>query len=154
MITIHETPELSHNLLLDLLGTGELVGDLLWELFGEPVLGDADGFVDSPQGILDIDLVPVGAEDEADAGIFMGLSDGVVEEIEVEIHLAGVLGLEGADLQLHGHETGEPPVIEEQVDEVVLFAGRYLVLIADEGKSEAELEEDVSDAGVSPPAKT
>ena len=46
------------------------------------------------------DLVLGLAEDKADTGLVVGMAQQVVDRGEVEIHLAGELGLEGASLKL------------------------------------------------------
>ena len=52
----------------------------------------------------------------------------VVEQVEVEIHLARELRLEGADLEIEGDERLEEAVIEEQINEILLLAQREAVL--------------------------
>ena len=49
------------------------------------------------------------ADDDADGGVFAGEPFLRVEGFEVELHLAFVLGLEGADLEVNGHERPQPP---------------------------------------------
>ena len=46
----------------------------------------------------------------------------LVQEVQVEIHLAGVLGLERSDFQIERHQGLEKAVVEEQIDEVLLAA--------------------------------
>jgi len=48
----------------------------------------------------------------------------VVEQIQVEIHLAGVFRLERADPQFERHQGLEEAVVEEQVNKVFLLAQR------------------------------
>jgi hypothetical protein len=78
----------------------------------DAVFGDADGFGGVTQGVFDGGLFLALAEDDADGGGLAVFADGVVEEREVELHLADVFGLEFADLEFDGDEAAEPPVEE------------------------------------------
>src|SRR5262249_27110594 len=66
----------------------------------------------------------------------------IVYYAQVEVHLAGVLGLEGPFLQVDDHERPQPEVVEEQVDVEVLITDFDAVLPADEGEPLTEFEQE------------
>ena len=59
-----------------------------------------------------------------------------------KVHLARELWLEGTDLEIEGDERLEESVIEEEVDEILLFPQGDAVLPADEAKAVAEFKEE------------
>lgn len=52
-------------------------------------------------------------------------------------YFADKLGQELTDLQFDGHQTSQTPVIEQQVDEVLLILHLQTVLAADKGEAPA-----------------
>ncbi len=56
------------------------------------------------------------AEDKADTGLVVGMAQQVVDRREIEIHLAGELGLEGNNLEIYYQITSQFKVIKEEVD--------------------------------------
>ena len=74
----------------------------------------------------------------------------VVEQVQVEIHLAREFRLERADFQVEGDERLEEAVVEEQVDEILLLPEREPVLAADETEAVAEFEQEGLQAGDEP----
>src|SRR2546426_4175502 len=64
----------------------------------------------------------------------------VVQGRQVELHLPDVFWKEFPDLKLNCHEGTQAPVIEQQVDEVVLLAHREPVLAAHEGEHSTHLQ--------------
>ena len=104
----------------------------LGKLGNDGVGGDADGAPGAAQGVFDHGHVLVPADDDADRRVlalhaFLG-----IEGFQVEFHLALVLGLEAADLQLYGHQAAESAMKEQEVDEVLVATDLDAVLVADE----------------------
>src|ERR1019366_4389950 len=64
---------------------------------------------------------------------------------QVEVHLAGVLGLELAGLELDDDGAAEPEVEEQQVDVEVLATDFEVHPASHEREADAELEEKVAD---------
>ena len=81
---------------------GETPFELRRQLGLHFVFGDADGVLLRLERILDLHIVLLGAEDNADRRTVVGGMLGVFEEIEVEVHQACELGLEGAEFQIIG----------------------------------------------------
>ena len=71
----------------------------------------------------------------------------LVEQVQVEVHLAGVFRLERPDLQFEGHQCFQEAVVEQEVDEILLAPERQAVLAADETEAVAELEQEIPQAG-------
>jgi hypothetical protein len=109
---------------------------------GQLVGRDADGLVQSAQRILGDDLVFVLAEDEPDGGLVRGVAQAVIHRIQVEIHLAGVLGPEAAHLQVDHDEAAQAQVIEEQINVEVLAPHLQVNLAADPGEARSEGHEE------------
>ena len=66
----------------------------------------------------------------------------VVDDVAIEVELAGVLWLEFALLQVDDDEGAQAQVVEEQVDIEVFVAHVEPILPADEGKALPELEQE------------
>src|SRR6266550_1511183 len=60
----------------------------------EPVLRYADWFTGVPQGVFSNERVLRFAEQEADAGLVVGVTENVIDNGEVEVHLPCILRLE------------------------------------------------------------
>ena len=58
---------------------------------------------------------------QADGWLIAGVLHPIIDGVQVEIHLVGVLGPELANLQINHNETAQVQVIEQQVD-----VGRFL----------------------------
>ena len=106
------------------------------------VFGNADGIVLCLQGKLDLDVVLLGAEDDADGRLVVGSAFIFVQEVEVEVHLAGMLGLKAGDFEVEGDQGFEEAVVEEQIDVVVLLAKDQAVLASDETKTVTEFQDE------------
>src|SRR5262249_29854065 len=93
----------------------ELAGKLLARRQDGEALGDVDARLVQLQ---QFDLLPAlpRAEDEAERRLLPALAIAPVEPAQVELHLALVLRLERADLEVHGHKAAELAVVEEQVE--------------------------------------
>ena len=83
------------------------------------------------------------AKDQADGGLIVGALQAVVDDVAVEVQLAGVLGFELALLQVDDDERPQPQVVEEQVYVEILVADVEAVLPADEGEALAEFEQEL-----------
>ncbi len=87
------------------------------------------------------------AEDQADGGLIGRVAQPVIHDVAVEVHLAGVLGLEGAFLEVDHDEAAEAEMIEEQVEVEIIVADIEAVLPADEGEALAEFEQEFLEVG-------
>ena len=104
------------------------------------IFGDADRIGLGLQGKLDFNIVLLGAENDPDRGRVVRRALLLVEEVQVEVHLAGVLRLEGADLEVEGDEGLQEPVVEKRVDEILLAADGEPMLPPNEAEAVAQLE--------------
>ena len=66
-----------------------------------------------------------------------------VQEIQVEIHFAGVLRLEGAELEIEGDKGLEHAVIKEKVHEIFLSPEDQSVLPADEAEAVTQFQDEL-----------
>lgn len=99
--------------------------------------------VDVAKRILDDDPVVFAAKDQPDAGIVARFTVPIIQRRETKIHLAGVLGLERAHLQVNRDQAAQPPLIEEQVDIDILAANIEVMLAANERKPFSQLQQQV-----------
>ncbi len=74
------------------------------------------------QGHVGDRLVAAGAEDEADGRAILGVGDERVDGVDMQVHLACELRLEGAELQVDDHEAASGVVEEEEVEDELLAA--------------------------------
>lgn len=88
--------------------------------------GDRDRGADAVQRELGDRLVTAGAEDDPDRFLVVAVAKLLVHRVEVQVHLADVLGLERADLQVDHHEPPQGVMVEEQVKEELPLAGDLL----------------------------
>ena len=116
----------------------EFAGKFRLQLIG----GNADGVGFGAEGILDFHVVLFRAEDDADGWLVAVAAFPVVEQVQVEIHLSRELRFEGADFEVEGDEGLEEAVVEEEVDEILLFPEGDPVLAADEAEAVAEFEQE------------
>jgi len=105
------------------------------------VFGHADAIGFALQGKFDFQIVLLRAKDDADGWVIVGRAFFFIQQIEIEIHLAGILGLEGAYLQFKSHECFNKPVVEEQVDEVLFLPQHEAVLAAHKAKNRSRVRE-------------
>ena len=73
----------------------------------------------------------------------MGEPDFIVEDVEVEVELAGVFGFEFAAFEFEGYEALEVAVEEEEVDEEFVAVDLEAILVADEGEAFAHPKDEV-----------
>ena len=111
----------------------------------ELVFRDSDGLVHVPEGVLGHHLVLAPAEQQPDGGGVVSVPKQVVHGRQVEVQLPGKLGLERHRLQLHHDVAPQTQVVEEHVEEEIVAAHLHPVLVADEGKTYAKLQEEVLD---------
>lgn len=79
---------------------------------GRPILGNNDAvFVHLQQ--LNLLTACLGTQDEADRCFLTVLPLVAVEPFQVELHLPLVTGIELTDLQLHGDQPSQQPVLEK-----------------------------------------
>ena len=121
---------------------GEFAFEINWQFRLQLVGGDADGICLGAQGVFDFHVVLLGAEDDADGRLVAGGAFFVVQKIQIEIHLARELRLEGADFEIECDERLEEAVVKEEVDEILLFPKRDAMLATDETKAVAEFEKE------------
>ena len=105
------------------------------------------GLLTPSKGVFGHEAVLVLAEDQADGRLVGRVAQPVVHHVAVEVHLAGVLGLEGAFLQVDDHEAAQAQVVEQQVDVEVLLADVEVILPPDEGEALAEFQQELLQVG-------
>ena len=107
------------------------------------VFGYAHGLIHATQWKLHRDPIALLAENQADGRLVVRMPELLIDDVEVEVHLASKLGLEGFDLQID-HDVGtEDGVVEEKVEIVVLAADFHVVLASHEGESLAEFKKEL-----------
>ena len=75
-------------------------------------MGNSNRCVDVTQRIFHHNPVVLAAKDEPDTWIVARLTILVIQRREVEVHLARVLRLERARLQIHCDEAAQPSLVE------------------------------------------
>ena len=103
------------------------------------------------QGVMDEGVVLLGAEDQADGRVLVGLGPVLLGVTQVDVHLAGVGVGELAGLDVNDDQATESAVVEEQVDPVPVVADAEPLLPAQEGEVAAEFQEEaleVQDQGL------
>ena len=95
-------------------------------------------------GVLDDELVLLLAQHETDARLVRGLPELRVDGRQVEVHLARVLGLKRARLELDDDEAPELQVEEQEVEVEVLVVDHEMHLTPDEREADAELQHEVA----------
>ena len=83
-----------------------------------------------------------GAEDEAEGLLFPFLSFMAVEPAQIEFNLPGIGGLEVADLEFDDHQPPQSPMVEEQIDVVVVSIEGNALLPLDKREPTAEFEQE------------
>ena len=66
----------------------------------------------------------------------------IVHRGEIEVHLAGVLGLERAAFQIDHHKAAETKVVEEEIDFVVFSRDFERILATNERKPDPQLKKE------------
>src|SRR4051812_45704940 len=92
------------------------------------IAGHSYGPVHIAQGVIDFRAVFALADDDADRRVLSLNAYRFIERGQVELHLAGVLGLKSASLQLDSYQALELAVVEEKIDEVFFVAHLYAEL--------------------------
>lgn len=126
-----------------LCGARQFALQVLRQGWQQLVFGHTDRVGFALEGKLHFHIVFLGAEDDADRGIVVWRPLVGIEQIEVEVHLAGVLRLELADFQFDRHQALEEAMVEEQIDEVLLRSSHHPILAADEAEAIAELQDEI-----------
>src|SRR5262249_37349098 len=85
------------------------------------------------------------AQDQADAAAVAGVAEQVVHRGQVKVHLAGVLRLERAALEVNDHEAAQAEVVEQQVQGKVLTADFQVILLADKRAPDTQLQEELAE---------
>ena len=95
----------------ELLGSGQIVDQVVREGFEETVFGDSDRFGGLSQGVFDDGSVAGLAQDHADRGTVLGVTQLGVDRREVELQLANMFREEFSAFDFHDHVTPEPGLI-------------------------------------------
>jgi len=74
----------------------------------------------------------------------------IIDGGKIEVHLAGVLRLERAALEVEDNEASKLQVIEEQVDSVFLLGHFERHLSANEREADSQLKEELLDVANKP----
>ena len=106
----------------------------------EFVFRDADRLVHASQSVFGDDTVAVLTEDQADRGGVGFVAEFVIHDVQIEIHLAGVLGLKCSLFQVDGDEATQSQMIEKQINVEVFVPDGDGILPTDEGEPLAEFE--------------
>ncbi len=83
---------------------------------------DADRLVDAGETVLGKELIPLLAKDQTDGRGVGRVLEPVVDDVPVEVQLAGILGPELPLLQINDDERPQSQMVEKQVDVEVLVA--------------------------------
>ncbi len=99
------------------------------------------------QGDFDQCLILLLAEHNADGVVFRLGPDVAVKVVDVHLHLAEVLMRELANLEVDEHVGSQQPVIEDKIDEEVLFVEGEPLLPGLKEKALAQFEQELFDVG-------
>jgi len=91
---------------------------------------------------LNLRLIFVAAEDDADGWIVVGSHHLLLEIIEVEIHLSGVPMTKRSDLEIQQYVAAKETMVKDQVDIVVLIADGDPLLPGFKTKAGAQFQEE------------
>ena len=94
------------------------------------------------EGVMDDGLILLGAEDDADGRVLVGVRPVLLGIGEIEMHLARVGVGELAEFPVNDDQASEPSVVEQQVDPIPLVADAEPALAADEREVAAELQQE------------
>jgi hypothetical protein len=67
----------------------------------------------------------------------------VIDNVEVEIHFAGIFGFELSGLKFDHDKAAERQMVKQQIDVEIIFADRDMKLPSDEGESLAQFDEEL-----------
>ena len=109
------------------------------------VLGHADGLVDARERIFGHQPVLLLAQQQADGRLVIRRLELCINGGQVEVELAGVLGLEGRRLEFDHHVALEARVIKKQFDEELVAGDLQPELPADKGKAGAQFQQEAGD---------
>jgi len=87
------------------------------------------------KGILGDDLIPRLAQNDSDGWLVVRMTEQVINGGQVEVHLPGILRLEGGHLKIDHNVCPELEVVEEKVDVEILPADFEMYLLPDEGET-------------------
>ena len=123
-----------------------VVLDKFSKLFGRrkryQVTRDEELIVQTCGRELNLRLIFVAAEDDADGWIVVGSHHLLLEIIEVEIHLSRVPMAERPDLEIHQYVAAKESMVKYQVDKVVLVADGDSFLSSFKTKAGAQFQEE------------
>ena len=94
------------------------------------------------KGVFHFYIVFFGAQDDANGTLVALAALKVIEQVQIKVHLARIFRLESADLELKSDQGLEVAVVEEQINEIFLFAQRQSVLAPHETKAITEFEQE------------
>lgn len=117
---------------------------------GKLIFGDADRLLEATQGVLQQQPVRaffLAAEDEAHGRLVVRMPQYVVHRIEIEVHLASVLGGKWTSLEVNDQVAAELQVIEEQINVIVLVTDGQSELVTDKSEPGTELNEELAQVG-------
>src|SRR5207302_349946 len=108
---------------------------------GEFVFRNANGLAHAAQCIFGDDVLAILAQDQTDGRRVGIVAELVIDDAQVEIHLAGVFGLELAGLQVDDNEAAQFQVVEQQVDVKVGITDVQVKLPADKREALPQLQQ-------------
>ena len=132
----------SSQLGLDLINGGHAAFEFLGKLFQILELSDPYRGGHITERILDNKFLLRLAENKAYARLIAWMFEKIVHRGEIEVHLAGVLGLERAAFQIDHHKAAETKVVEEEIDFVVFSRDFERILATNERKPDPQLKKE------------
>jgi hypothetical protein len=112
-----------------------------WE--SNEIAGDEELLIYASGGELDFCTVAITAQEDPQGRVVAFGGHVGFEPVQIEIHLAGVAGLEGTHLEINEHVAAEDAVIEHQVHAVMPAALGHAELTGLETEAATELEDEL-----------
>lgn len=90
------------------------------------------------RGVLGHRFTTIGAEDDPDRGVIVGSGALIVEQANVEVHLADVLRRELPCFQIDQYEAFEDVMVKHKIDVVMVAVGTDALLTSDKRESRSQ----------------
>ena len=119
----------------------------LREGFEMPELGDADRRGHVAERVFDNQLLLGFAEDQADARLVGRVLQEIVDDGQVEVHLAGILRFERPGFQIDNDKAAQLDVVEQQIDAVFLALDFQRILAAEKREADSKLQQELLQVG-------
>lgn len=113
------------------------------QLLEELELCNAERLRQIPDRIFSDDLILGFAQNQPDGRLIVLVSEQVIDSREIEVHLAGVFGLECGHLQVNHHKAPPLQVIEQEVEPKVLSGDLQRHLAPDKRKANSKFDKEL-----------